>query len=183
MGTAPRPPFYELLMICLPLWMKTKFLFCYYWNFRPLSILLITKFFSHVSKLFLAFRSTALQWFQLYVLDRNQSIVVNNSASSPSPLMFGVPQCSVLGPVLFVLYTNPLSDIIASHSVNQQLFADDTQLQKSTPPNDEQSLARDLPLCTDDIKSWVCSSQLKLDEDKTEAILFSTLSLPSDCLP
>ena len=51
--------------------------------------------------------STALQWFRSYLLDINQSIVVNNSASSPSPLVFGVPQGSVLGPVLFVLYTTP----------------------------------------------------------------------------
>ena len=89
----------------------------------------------------------------------------------------------MLGPELFVLYTTPFSDITASHSVNHQLFADDTQLQKSTPPNDVQSLTRDLQLCTDDIKSWMCSNQLKFNEDKTEAILFSTLSLPSDCLP
>ena len=97
--------------------------------------------------------------------------------------MFGILQGSVLGPVLFVLYTTPLSDIIASHSVNHQLFADDTQLQKSAPPNDVQSFTRDLQLCTDDIKSWMCSNQLKLNGDKTEAILFLKLSLPSDCLP
>ena len=75
------------------------------------------------------------------------------------------------------------SDVIASHSVNHQLFADDTQLQKPTPPNNVQSLTRDLQLRTDDIKSWTCSNQLKLNEDKIEAILFSTLNLPSDCLP
>ena len=125
----------------------------------------------------------ALQWFRSYLLDRNRSNVVNNSASSLSPLMFGVPQGSVLGPILFVLYTTPLSDIIASHSVNYQLFANHTQLQKSTLPNDLQSLTRDLQLCTDDMKSWMCSNQLKLNEDKTEAILFSTHSLPSDRLP
>ena len=122
--------------------------------------------------------STALQWFRSYLLDRNQCAVVNNSASS-SLVIFGVPQGSVLGPVLFVLYTTPLSDIIANHSVNHQLFADATQLQKSTPPNDVQSLTHDLQSCTDGIKAWMCNNQLKLNEVKTEAILFSTPSLSS----
>ena len=73
-------------------------------------------------------RSTALQWFHSYLSDRYQSTSVNNLSSSPSQLMYGVSQGSVLGSILFVLYTTPLSDIIANHSVNHQLFADDTQL-------------------------------------------------------
>ena len=121
-------------------------------------------------------RSTALQWFRSYLLDRNQCVVVNNSGFSSSPVMFGVPQGSVSGPVLFVLYTTPLSDI-ANHSVNHQPFTDDTQLQKSTPPNDVQSLTHDLQSCTDDIKAWMCNNQLKLNEDKTETILFSNLTM------
>ena len=98
--------------------------------------------------------------------------------------MFGILQGSVLGPVLFVLYTTPLSDIFASHSVNHQLFADDTQLQKSAPPDDAQSLTRDLQSCVTDFKSWVCNNKLKLKKDKADAILFPTPSPPSaDFLP
>ena len=67
--------------------------------------------------------------------------------------MYGVPQGSVVGPILFVLYTTPLSDIIANHSVNHQLFADDTQLQKSIPFSEVINLTKELNACTDDIKT------------------------------
>ena len=85
--------------------------------------------------------------------------------------------------VVYVLYTTLLSVIIANHSANHQLFVDDTQLQKSAQPNDVQSLKRDLQLCTDNIKAWICNNQHKLNEDKTEAILFSTPLSPCRCLP
>ena len=98
-------------------------------------------------------QSTALQWFRLYLSDRYQSTSVNNSSSPPSQLIYSVPQGSVLRPILFVLYTTPLSDIIANHSVNHQLFADDTQLQKSTPLSEVTSLTKELNACTDNIKT------------------------------
>ena len=100
--------------------------------------------------------------------------------------MYGVPQGSVLGLILFVLYTTPLSDIIANHSVNHQLFADDTQLQKSAPLSEVTNLIKELNVCTDDIKTWMTENQFKLTDVKTEALLFpfssslkpSTVSLP-----
>ena len=76
-------------------------------------------------------KSTAFKWFESYLSERCQFTSVNNSSSPPPQLMYGVPKGLLLGPVLFVLYTTSLSDIIAGHSVNHQLFADDTQLQIS----------------------------------------------------
>ena len=69
--------------------------------------------------------------------------------------MYGAPQTSVLGSILFVLYTTPLSDIIANHSVNHQFFADDTQLQKSAHVSELTNLTKELNACTDDIKTWM----------------------------
>ena len=100
--------------------------------------------------------------------------------------MYGVPQGSVLGAILFVLYITPLSDIIANHSVNHQLFADDIQLQKSTPLSEVTNLTKELNACTDDIKTRMTENQLKLNDDQTEALFFpfsyslkpSTVSLP-----
>ena len=117
-------------------------------------------------------QSTVIQWFQSVLSDRYQSTSFNNSSSSPSHLMYGVPQGLVLGPILFVRYTTPLSDIVANHSVNHQLFEDDTQLQKSTPLSKVNNLTKELNACTDDIKTLMTKNQLKLNDDKTEALLF-----------
>ena len=74
--------------------------------------------------------------------------------------MYGAPQGSVLGPILFVLYTTPLSDIIANHSVSHQLFAGDTQLQKSAPLSEANNLTKELSACTDNTKTWTTENQL-----------------------
>ena len=112
-------------------------------------------------------QSTALQWFHSYLSDRYQSTSVNNLSSSPSQLMYGVPQGSVPGPILFILYTTPLSDIIANHSVNHQLFSDDTQLQKSAPPNEVTNLTKELNACTDNIKT---SAQTERQQNRSSSL-------------
>ena len=79
-----------------------------------------------------------------------------------------------------------LFSIIANHSVNHQLFTDDAQQQKCTPLSEVTNLTKDLKACTDDIRRWMTKHRLKLNDDKTEALLFpfsssskpSTVSLP-----
>ena len=55
---------------------------------------------------------TALSWFSSYLTNRTQSVIVDDHISQVSSLSYGVPQGSVLGPILFILYTKPLSDLI-----------------------------------------------------------------------
>ena len=103
---------------------------------------------------------TALQWFSSYLTNRFQSVVVNGLLSDPSLISSGVPQGSVLGPVLFVIYTTPLSAVIQTHSVLHHSYADDTQLQKSAPPCYISDLLSAMQLCIGDIKSWMTTNML-----------------------
>lgn len=82
----------------------------------------------------------------------------------------GVPQSSVLGPILFVLYMLPLSRIIRNHDINFHCYADDTPLYLVIMPDDSHQLAK-LQGCLQDIKSWMTCNFLMLKSDKTEAIL------------
>ena len=75
------------------------------------------------------FGGVVLEWFRSYLVGRQQHVRTSSSSSTPAAavIMCGVPQGSVLGPILFLLYTDLLS-LIESHGFNQHLFADDTLL-------------------------------------------------------
>ena len=82
---------------------------------------------------------TALNWFRSYLSSRCFHVKCNNDFSSSHTCLCGVPQGSVLGPLLFVMYTTTLSTLVSSLSLNHHLYADDTQLFLSFHPSDYHS--------------------------------------------
>ena len=106
--------------------------------------------------------------------DRKQTVLVNDTFSDEVDVVFGVPQGSVLGPELFLTYTKRLLELIDRRSVLNQSFADDTQLYKSCTPAEIPSTILNLQECIESIREWMACNKLKLNDDKTEALLFHT---------
>ena len=79
------------------------------------------------------FTDTVLQWFSSYLTDRTHYVSLSNLCSVFAPVYSRVTQGSVIGPILFTMYIKPLSAIVDSHSIIHHSFADDLQLQMSTP--------------------------------------------------
>ena len=118
--------------------------------------------------------STYLDWFSSYLSGRIQSVSVHSHTSVPASVSCSVPQGSVLGPILFVLYTTPLSAVIERHSILYHSYADDSQLQNSATPDRLPDLIDSMRLCIDDIKDWMTDNKLKLNDDKTEVMIISS---------
>ena len=121
-------------------------------------------------------KGKALDWFKSYLGDRKQCVSINKTKSKSCALKFGVPQGSVLGPILFSLYTLPLADILKKRGISYHLYADDTQLYTSFRPtnNNENNVCETLSNCVVEIKNWMTENLLQLNTDKTELNIFGT---------
>nr|XP_029137828.1 uncharacterized protein LOC114921708 [Labrus bergylta] len=108
---------------------------------------------------------TALSWLQSYLTDRQQFININNCSSSIAPLSQGVPQGSVLGPLLFIIYLLPLGNIIRQHGLHFHCYADDIQLYISTNSITTETRST-LTNCLNEIKTWMHTNFLSLNYAK-----------------
>ena len=105
------------------------------------------------------------------LLNCKQKVKLGNSFSDAFSLPYGVPQGSVLGPLLFTLYTTPLSNIISNFNVTHHLYADDTQIYLALDRRNFDSSFSELTECLRCIPNWMAGVKLKLNPEKTEFII------------
>lgn len=116
----------------------------------------------------------AYLWFESYISGRTQSVRLGGTSSHKTTVRFGIPQGSVLGPILYVLYTADIAKIVESLGFRVHLYADDTQVYGSTNASRSVELADHLLLVIDRVKAWMSSNRLRLNPDKTDYIWFGT---------
>ena len=117
------------------------------------------------------------EWFASYLSSSTQFVQIECSRSSLRELNCGVPQGSVLGPLLYVLYTSPVADIIKRQNLTYHLYADDTQLYVSFKLGSDDLLSSaksSIEICVQEINNWMILNGLKLNEEKTELLLLSS---------
>jgi Reverse transcriptase (RNA-dependent DNA polymerase) len=128
----------------------------------------------------------ALCWFESYLHGRSQYIRRGQATSAVTALECGVPQGSVLGPLLFIVYTADLISLVEQHGFHPHLYADDTQVYGSCRPSAVTDFQLRLSACIDDVASWMRMNRLQLNTSKTDLLWCATArrqhQLPSTSL-
>src|SRR6218665_2500736 len=111
----------------------------------------------------------SLLWIKSYLSDCTQIIVSGESRTSWVPIFVGVPQGSVMGPLLFILYAADIPTLFSKYSVTGHLFAGDVQAYVHGPPSSQLLLASKIELPSNDLTSWMSSNRLSLNSVKTSS--------------
>ena len=120
---------------------------------------------------------SALSWFKAFLSGRTQCVKIGDSFSSFLPVLFGVPQGSILGPLLFNLYCSSLPDVFSNAGFDSMGYADDNLGFRVFPAYSKLStLFSDVPSCLSSISKWTNTHFLKLNESKTNVMVFGNKS-------
>ena len=115
--------------------------------------------------------------FLSYVKGRVYSVQIGSTFSREQNLLFGVPRDSVLGAVLFTIYTTPPGRIIQRHGLTYHLYDDDTKLYMAFKPSDVISqcdAVSQIEAFVADIRIWMSDNFVRLNDDKTELMIITT---------
>ncbi len=115
---------------------------------------------------------TALQWFKSYLSGRSFGVSWRGEVSKSQLLATGVPQGSVLGPLLFFIYMSSLGSVIHKHVFSYHCYADDTPLYFSFQPDNPMVAVR-IAACLTDISGWMKDYHLQFNLAKTELLVVS----------
>ena len=113
-------------------------------------------------------------WFESFISERRQTVRFGGTTAPTTLVRFGIPQGSVLGPVLYILYTADVASLVESFGLRVHLYADDTQLYGFSSPDDSAALADLIRRAIDSVSEWMASNRLLLNGDKTQYIWFGT---------
>uniref|UniRef100_A0A8C5CK28 Reverse transcriptase domain-containing protein n=1 Tax=Gadus morhua TaxID=8049 RepID=A0A8C5CK28_GADMO len=122
---------------------------------------------------YVGFGGTALGWRESYLTDRTQFVLHEGAESKRGKLRFGVPQGSVLDPLLFAIYMLPLGDVIRSFGISFHCYADDTQLYIPVDSGDSGQIQR-VESCLAAVKGWMSQNFLQLNTGKTELMIIGS---------
>ena len=118
----------------------------------------------------------AKRWIHSYLTSRSQVVSVGDTQSEAIALTTGVPQGSVLGPLLFLAYVLPLGTIIDSHQVNRHGYADDSQLYLRFSLRHVSAIFQAINVlqkCAEDVRRWMILNKLRVNDDKTEFLIIA----------
>jgi len=115
-------------------------------------------------------RGVVLRWFQSYLSGRSYKVIYVNRTSSIVYIICSVPQGSVLGRRLFILYTADLADVVQQYHVNFHAYADDNQLYLHCCRVNMMSVVERLERCLTAVSHYMAANRLKLNAEKTELL-------------
>ena len=113
-------------------------------------------------------------WHASFVTGRTYAVRFGGATTPPRKVRSGIPQGSILGPLLYILYTADVAALVESLGFKVHLYADDTQLYDFCSPSDAALLAFRVNTAIEVVSSWMSSNRLCLNLDKTKYLWFGT---------